>query len=68
MKQTTDGGYILGGYSNSSRSGDKTEVNSGIGDYWILKIDNLGKIECQKTYGGNGDNQLYVIHKTKDGG
>jgi hypothetical protein len=68
MEQTTDGGYIMGGYSNSSRSGDKTEANNGIGDYWILKIDNLGKIEWQKTYGGNGDNQLYVIHQTKDGG
>jgi hypothetical protein len=68
MEQTADGGYILGGYSNSSRSGDKTEVNTGIGDYWILKIDNEGKIEWQKTYGGNGDNQLYVIHQTKDGG
>jgi hypothetical protein len=68
MEQTTDGGYILGGYSNSTRSGDKTETNTGIGDYWILKIDNLGKIEWQKTYGGNRDNQLYVIHQTNDGG
>lgn len=68
MEQTTDGGYILGGYSNSPRSGDKTEENNGIGDYWILKIDSLGKIEWQKTYGGNGDNQLYVIHQTTDGG
>lgn len=68
MEQTKDGGYILGGYSNSPRSGDKTEANSGIGDYWILKIDNLGDVEWQKTYGGNGDNQLYVIHQTQDGG
>ncbi|PZX92029.1 T9SS C-terminal target domain-containing protein [Flavobacterium aquariorum] len=68
MEQTVDGGYILGGYSNSSRSGDKTEENNGIGDYWILKIDNLGTIEWQKAYGGNGDNQLYVIHQTTDGG
>ncbi|WP_264564680.1 T9SS type A sorting domain-containing protein [Flavobacterium sp. N3904] len=68
MEQTVDGGYILGGYSNSPRSGDKTEANSGIGDYWILKIDMEGKIEWQKTYGGNGDNQLYVIHQTQDGG
>jgi len=68
MEQTREGGYILGGYSNSPRSGDKTEANSGIGDYWILKINNLGEIEWQKTYGGNGDNQLYVIHQTQDGG
>lgn len=68
MEQTVDGGYILGGYSNSPRSGDKTEEKNGIGDYWILKIDNLGAIEWQKCYGGNGDNQLYVIHQTQDGG
>jgi hypothetical protein len=68
MEQTQDGGYILGGYSNSPQSGDKTEHNNGIGDYWIIKIDNVGKIQWQKTYGGNGDNQLYVIHQTQDGG
>ena len=68
MEQTKDGGYILGGYSNSSQSGEKIDVNIGIGDYWILKIDDVGKIEWQKTYGGNGDNQLYVIHQTNDGG
>jgi len=68
MEQTSDGGYILGGYSNSPQSGDKTEPNNGIGDYWIIKIDEEGKIQWQKTYGGNGDNQLYVIHQTEDEG
>lgn len=68
MEQTKDGGYILGGYSNSSQSGEKTDATIGIGDYWIVKIDDEGSIEWQKTYGGNGDNQLYVIHQTEDGG
>jgi Secretion system C-terminal sorting domain len=68
MEQTKDGGYILGGYSNSSQSGEKTNSNTGIGDYWIVKIDDIGGIEWQKTYGGNGDNQMYVIHQTNDGG
>jgi len=68
MEQTKDGGYILGGYSNSPQSGEKTDANKGIGDYWIIKIDNIGSIEWQQTYGGNGDNQLYVIHQTNDGG
>ena len=68
MEQTQDGGYILGGYSNSPQSGDKTETSIGIGDYWVVKIDNSGTIEWQRTYGGNGDNQLYVIHQTKDEG
>lgn len=68
MEQTTDGGYILAGYSNSPISGDKTEKNNGVGDYWIIKIDNSGLIEWQKTYGGNGDDQPYVIHQTQDEG
>lgn len=68
MEQTKDGGYILGGYSNSPQSGDKTEPNRGIGDYWIIKIDATGIIEWQNTYGSNGDDQLYVIHQTQDGG
>jgi len=68
MEQTHDGGYILGGYSNSPQSGDKTEPSKGIGDYWIIKIDGTGEIEWQNTYGGNGDNQLYVIHQTEDEG
>lgn len=68
MEQTKDGGYILGGYSNSPQSGDKTEPNKGIGDYWVIKIDAVGSIEWQNTYGSNGDDQLYVIHQTQDGG
>jgi hypothetical protein len=68
MEQTQDGGYILGGYSNSPQSGDKTLSNKGIGDYWIIKINDVGGIEWQNVYGSNGDDQLYVIHQTADGG
>lgn len=68
MEQTKDGGYILGGYSNSPESGDKTQTSIGIGDFWVIKIDSFGQIEWQRTYGGNGDNQLYVIHQTQDQG
>jgi hypothetical protein len=68
MEQTKDGGYILGGYSNSPQSGEKADANNGIGDYWIVKIDGEGEIEWQKTYGGNEDDQLYAIQQTEDGG
>ncbi|UWY30110.1 T9SS type A sorting domain-containing protein [Flavobacterium sp. TR2] len=68
MEQTSDNGYILAGYSNSPISGDKTEANKGVGDYWILKINDTGAIQWQKTYGGDGDDQPYVIHQTKDEG
>jgi hypothetical protein len=68
MEQTSDSGYILAGYSNSPVSGDKTETNKGVGDYWVLKIDDTGIVQWQKTYGGDGDDQPYVIHQIKDEG
>lgn len=68
MEQTTDNGYILAGYSNSPISGDKTENNKGVGDFWIIKINDTGVIEWQNTYGAEGDDQPYVIHQTNDEG
>lgn len=38
IQQTTDGGYILGGYSSSGISGDKTEASQGDSDYWVVKL------------------------------
>lgn len=68
MEQTTDNGYILAGYSNSPISGDKTVNNKGIGDFWVIKINDIGEIQWQNTYGAEGDDQPYVIHQTIDGG
>lgn len=67
IEQTKDGGYILGGTSNSPESGSKTEKCYGINDYWVVKLDKDGEIEWQKVYGGEGDDQLYAIHQTFDG-
>ncbi|MFH7012401.1 T9SS type A sorting domain-containing protein [Flavobacterium sp. FlaQc-52] len=68
MEQTSDNGYILAGYSNSPISGDKIDSEKGLGDYWIIKIDDTGEIQWQKTYGADGDDQPYVIHQTSDEG
>ncbi|TDW47758.1 putative secreted protein (Por secretion system target) [Flavobacterium sp. 270] len=68
MEQTSDMGYILAGYSNSPISGEKADANKGVGDYWIIKINDTGEILWQKTYGADGDDQPYVIHQTSDGG
>lgn len=65
---TTDGGYILGGYSNSPASGNKSNDNIGIGDYWVIKLDEKGNEQWQKTIGGNKDDQLGVVHQTYDKG
>lgn len=68
VSQTDDGGFIIGGRSDSNISGDKTEVSNGGNDYWIIKTDASGNIEWQNTIGGNSDDWLYSIQQTDDGG
>ncbi|UOQ52067.1 T9SS type A sorting domain-containing protein [Hymenobacter cellulosivorans] len=38
LEATKDGGYIVGGYSNSPLSGDKTQASQGDRDYWVVKL------------------------------
>jgi hypothetical protein len=65
---TSDGGYLIGGYSNSPSSKDKSTASMGVGnDFWILKLDAAGKIEWQKSLGGAGEDQLKVLYESKDG-
>ncbi|MFN9595459.1 MAG: T9SS C-terminal target domain-containing protein, partial [Bacteroidota bacterium] len=49
ISQTTDGGYICGGHSDSNISGDKSENTIGGYDYWIVKLDSSGNIQWQNT-------------------
>ncbi|MBL0052467.1 MAG: hypothetical protein IPP29_13625 [Bacteroidetes bacterium] len=64
----SDGGYILGGWSSSNTSGDKTENCNGYNDYWVVKIDSLGAIVWQNTIGGSGSDELNSITSSPDGG
>ena len=66
--QTTDRGYILGGWSESGISGDKTQPSWGDTDYWIVKIDSLGVKQWDKRFGGTYYDDLYSLQQTKDGG
>ena len=66
IQQTKDGGYIVGGWSNST-DGDVLE-NHGNNDYWILKINNLGELQWQKSLGGSKDDYADDITQTADGG
>lgn len=68
INQTTDGGYILGGFSNSNISGEKTENSRGNYDFWIVKLDKYGSILWDKTFGGSNDDILNCIQQTNDGG
>lgn len=68
IKQTIDGGFILGGTSASNISGDKNQDSKGSGDYWIVKTDSLGNIQWQNTIGGAGLDDIYSLSQTNDGG
>ncbi|MBK9402341.1 MAG: T9SS type A sorting domain-containing protein [Bacteroidetes bacterium] len=67
-QQTADGGYILGGFSLSYISKDKTENNLGFYDYFIVKTDTAGNLQWQNNIGGNDKDQLTSIQQTSDGG
>lgn len=65
---TQDEGYLVGGWSNSSISGNKNEDSFGEGDYWILKLNKNGVEEWQRSIGGKGDDHLAVLLESKEGG
>jgi hypothetical protein len=67
--QTTDGGYIVAGHSNSSNTGTLTGLNSnGSNDFWIVKMDGTGAVQWQKLLGGSSDEFATSISQTTDGG
>jgi arginine repressor len=59
IKQTTDGGYVLGGYTNSFGNGNY--------DTFVLKIDANGDTLFMKTFGGTGDDEANCLVQTNDG-
>jgi hypothetical protein len=68
IQQTTDGGYIVAGYTYSSANGDVTGANHGGSDYWVVKLDGSGNIVWNKLLGGAGSEIAHDIHQTTDGG
>jgi len=68
VKETTDGGYIIGGTSFSGISGNKTTPNYGMSDIWVLKLDEYGDTLWTKSYGGSGMDYLSSILQAPDGG
>jgi hypothetical protein len=65
--QTNDGGYIVTGWT-SSNDGDVSGFYGGISDCWVVKLNNVGTIEWQKSLGGSGAEYASSIQQTNDGG
>ncbi len=64
--KTSDGGFIVCGFSASS-DGD-VSGNEGFQDYWITKLDAQGNITWEKNYGFAGADQALKIIETSNGG
>ena len=60
IQQTTDGGYIVAGYTDS--------FGAGYNDVYVLKLNSDGSLAWQKTYGGSNYDEAYSIQQTTDGG
>ena len=70
--QTSDGGYMNGAMkytaTDSSTLYDATSFGYGENDYWIVKLDELGNKQWDRTYGSSSSDNLVKIIKTIDNG
>lgn len=72
VAQTTDGGYVIAGTTNSI-DGDVTGIHNGTAvdvktDYWIIKLNGTGSLVWQKCLGGSGADNASSVLQALDGG
>jgi hypothetical protein len=60
VQQTSNGGYIVVGQSNS--------YGAGSWEGWVIRLDTSGNVEWQKTFGGPDIDSLYSAHEIAGGG
>jgi len=67
LVQTTDGGYMVAGWTESSDGNVTGHHGTGNSDYWVLKLTSAGALSWNKCFGGLGDDDGNAIVKTQDG-
>lgn len=66
LSMAVDGGYFIAGHTFSN-DGD-VKGNHGGADWWVIKIDETGKLIWQKCLGGSKYDQANSVQSTTDGG
>jgi hypothetical protein len=60
VQQTSDGGYILAGYTRS--------YGAGSWDFWLVKTDSEGIKQWDRIFGATEFNYAYAVQQTSDDG
>jgi len=60
VQQTTDGGYIIAGWTDSFGEGDR--------DVYLVKTHPNGEVQWERTFGGDKNDYGYSVLQTSDGG
>lgn len=66
--QTSDGGYIIAGWTSSNNIDVSGNHSANETDCWVVKVDAVGNIQWQKTVGGTRYEDALSIKETRDGG
>jgi hypothetical protein len=59
VQQTSDGGYIIGGTTDSYGNGDY--------DFFVIKTDAYGTPQWQKTFGGSNEDHCQAVQQLSSG-
>ncbi|MDD5087635.1 MAG: T9SS type A sorting domain-containing protein [bacterium] len=60
VQQTTDGGYVVAGYTYSFVTGSE--------DFYLVKTNSQGDTLWTRTYGGSNGEEAFSVRQTADGG